>query len=904
MAGANPQRTGWYPLDIPLNLQVAWVKPVEPYIAQKTQIVAAENKLFVSTAKGLYAFNADTGQQLWVYPTSKPLGHSPTYFNGVIYAAGMDRQVHAVSATTGQPIWTFTAEGGFTTNPLVVNGSLYAGNRDGHMYALNLSNGSLKWKQNIGIQIQHSAAFANNKIYFGAMDAHAYALNADTGAIAWKSPKLPGMGFKSWWPVIYQDKVIFTKAPIETGLRDIENQWLFNDVSNNNTGQLPGTMLPQSQWFDGHPTVNITSNPNGKTIPNYFEQYPERRHLFVLSQQTGAEITFDLDQDGTPDGAPMMFSWTHAGSLYPPLVNPNNNQLYFRTTNHASGAIPGAMIVGWQYNTPNLSNPVSLMSGQSGDWPSDEPTGISGAGQKVYWNLCCDRFIGASDLAQPNTTFPANLFSGGTRQRRYLTSPGNPPATNLPSGYHLEAVKFYWDPPLYAVYWSHGDNPGPTLYNQKMYAIRSNAIVAYAATGSNTLLPKATNPVQIPAPTPNPPSSNLLQQRLINQVQKIIDTGTLKPGYGRSGLLNPWVAATLDEQLLHYWHNPADTHLTLLRALPYLPPNLQTQVKTYLTSFQNSFPLQNTAHAGWQSGTQRDPFFYPNYEFRTFEAHHGPLTSTNFPGWNLPPHNIYAIWKAAQAGIINPATAFDSIKTKLASTVNETQITGPQIRNAYLAGYKGYIELAKLAGRPASEYSAYQTTYSAQISKRIQEWANYPVQTTSNSSANKQAMAVVTMWNFLYLMPEVASDLLTADPSGKMVASVNLYQQIAPHWMIGQNEETQSENGIMPYQQTHSMFQALAKIQKAPYGELTSYLDDPVVPIGDLYYIDNLVAALESTSVPTVTQGPSPTTAPVKFGDLNTDGKIDYLDYQIIVAQFSQPYTLFQFNALVGNFGK
>jgi len=78
-AGANPQRTSWVP-DAALGaLKPMWVKPVEPYISQKVQIIAASGKLFVSTARGLYAFDAATGADLWVYPTELPLGHSPTY---------------------------------------------------------------------------------------------------------------------------------------------------------------------------------------------------------------------------------------------------------------------------------------------------------------------------------------------------------------------------------------------------------------------------------------------------------------------------------------------------------------------------------------------------------------------------------------------------------------------------------------------------------------------------------------------------------------------------------------------------------------------------------------------------------------------------------------------------------
>jgi hypothetical protein len=58
-AGANAQRTSWTPNEAPAALKALWVKRIVPYISQKVQPVGAENKIFVSTARGVYAFDAD-----------------------------------------------------------------------------------------------------------------------------------------------------------------------------------------------------------------------------------------------------------------------------------------------------------------------------------------------------------------------------------------------------------------------------------------------------------------------------------------------------------------------------------------------------------------------------------------------------------------------------------------------------------------------------------------------------------------------------------------------------------------------------------------------------------------------------------------------------------------------------
>jgi outer membrane protein assembly factor BamB len=190
-AGANPQRTSWVPDAAPGLLKPIWVKPVEAYISQKVQIVAASGKLFLSTARGLYAFDAATGKDLWAYPTELPLGHSPTYANGRLYVGGFDRKIHAIDADTGRGLWTYSAAGGFHTSPLVVGGFVYAGSRDGCMYAVDARTRALVWKHQTDSQILQSAAYKDGIVLFGSQDARAYALDARRGTQVWRSEKLP-----------------------------------------------------------------------------------------------------------------------------------------------------------------------------------------------------------------------------------------------------------------------------------------------------------------------------------------------------------------------------------------------------------------------------------------------------------------------------------------------------------------------------------------------------------------------------------------------------------------------------------------------------------------------------------------------------------------------------------------
>ena len=39
-------------------------------------------------------------------------------------------------------------------------------------------------------------------------------------------------------------------------------------------------------------------------------------------------------------------------------------------------------------------------------------------------------------------------------------------------------------------------------------------------------------------------------------------------------------------------------------------------------------------------------------------------------------------------------------------------------------------------------------------------------------------------------------------------------------------------------------------------------------------------------------------------GDLNSDGRVDIFDFNLLVSKFGNPYTVFDYNDLVANFGK
>jgi hypothetical protein len=190
-------------------------------------------------------------------------------------------------------------------------------------------------------------------------------------------------------------------------------------------------------------------------------------------------------------------------------------------------------------------------------------------------------------------------------------------------------------------------------------------------------------------------------------------------------------------------------------------------------------------------------------------------------------------------------------------------IDHPLVLNGYIAGYKGYVELAKLAGQPPSVYGPYESEYNRLLQFRVTHLTTFPNSENSAAASYRGYYpTLITYYNFAYLTPELADYLRTNarsnDPNRDILAILQKYQELAPYWMMVHNGETQGEMTIQPYHQEHSLFQALARVAHASQSELIKYLDTPIVPVGDLYYIDNLVATLEAGS-----QNPTPIFADV-----------------------------------------
>jgi hypothetical protein len=207
--------------------------------------------------------------------------------------------------------------------------------------------------------------------------------------LVWKSAKLPGAGFRSWWPVVYGNAVIFPGssnyrdnvrpgAPTLYNIDQLDREVVSNPPSAS-TSLRGRTLGPRGANGLINTSQSAAIGSGTSNISGYYEAKPWRRTYFVLNKNTGQEITFDFNGNGTPEYAPFLWLGTQSGNRYPPAVG-SDGLIYQATNIYYDSWINGGVIAGWQFGTPYLSTPTA-------SWHAiDEPTAYAIGGSIVYWN--------------------------------------------------------------------------------------------------------------------------------------------------------------------------------------------------------------------------------------------------------------------------------------------------------------------------------------------------------------------------------------------------------------------------------------------------------------------------------------------------------------------------------------
>lgn len=184
-----------------------WVYPrqgaLKPFIGG---LALGADKLYVGNTNGkLLALDLATGDYIWDFQTGDRIWATPAVDSDTVYIGSFDKKLYALDASTGAKRWEFLAEGAISATPLVVGDTVYVGSFDRYLYALNTADGSLKWKFMADNWFWATPLVYNGTLYAANLDGKVYILNASTGerqaVVALGSPI-------SSSPVIIGDKII------------------------------------------------------------------------------------------------------------------------------------------------------------------------------------------------------------------------------------------------------------------------------------------------------------------------------------------------------------------------------------------------------------------------------------------------------------------------------------------------------------------------------------------------------------------------------------------------------------------------------------------------------------------------------------------------------------------------
>lgn len=844
MVAGNPQRTSYLDEEVSgYDLDVEWYRPIEAYIPQNVQIIASNGLLYISTSDGLYALNAANGSVAWRFDTEMPLGHSPTVANNVVYVGGYDRKLHALDASSGTYLWSFDeALAGYDTNPLVVDGKVILGNQDGYMYAIGAHNtseaGQLIWKFKAGGPIRLSAAYNNGVVYFAANDNYGYALNVHTGQLIWKSSRLPGEQYQSYWPVIYQDKVIFSGTPgyrydLDPGTRSVlddngnfyaqsyymDRDAIFGDSSNGTT--LGSQVYANHSWAQNNSVIDVSE------ITEYFEEKPWRRVVAMLNQANGSEFTFDSDNDGRQEYFPVTMWGTQSGNRYPPIVGADNI-LYVHNIYQKNWIAQGQMM-GWNPDYPSLFSVIG------GGGAVDEPQATSMGGNLIYRNICCDRVGSYIDSSGGSTSSSLWTYSRPLSQ----LAPGYDSMwTVLPE---QERLRGWYGNSINGVYHNHGDQNPIIPHQERLYVHRSNAIIAYGSGNGPGKLPLLTK--ASPSMSGDSLTENELKALLEEEIQKMIDAGKLRPGYYNAGQFQRW-------ELADYFINPGDTLYTLTKAYPYLSPELQAEARPYLQMiFSSYFDSDMYGRIGWADGQPRESIDLPPEVESSLADYVDRRGAGNEWAWNYPQYNFYGMWKYAEIFPGEAVNVYNLAKSELEVPVTKDSSyfeQKPWHLNGYIAGYIGFLELQEVANKSSQDAqlrSTVQNELDRLLSMRVNSFSKDTPWQDSGAGFDSRPLNVSR--NFIMLVPELG-DYLNQNHLATIQDAVDEYEYVAPYWFASRFNASQTESAMAPLYDTNALFMAKAYILGESRSELSKYISSPGFMVGDLFYIQNVTAALEA----------------------------------------------------------
>jgi outer membrane protein assembly factor BamB len=202
--GSFHQNAGYAPCEAPDTNETAWVSD-DIGAEGSSSLIVAKGKIFVYCTgwEGMYsdytylvALDESTGEVLWgtkIAPREYGSWATPAYKDGSVYVSS-GKGIYRIDADTGDFIWEFrfpTGKGSVNGGPAVTSRAVYVGDWDGcHYYGIDKNNANEIWRFEVSGKAQSVPAVAYGNIYFGCYggrDNRAYGVDAWSGKKIWNT---------------------------------------------------------------------------------------------------------------------------------------------------------------------------------------------------------------------------------------------------------------------------------------------------------------------------------------------------------------------------------------------------------------------------------------------------------------------------------------------------------------------------------------------------------------------------------------------------------------------------------------------------------------------------------------------------------------------------------------------
>ena len=176
----------------PLPLSWRWF--AKTTFAPYAQPMLADGMVIVPVGRRVYALDAATGNQKWMFPAAEEAGGdfsvSTALVGDAVIAANSSGFVYAINKTTGATLWSFTMTGVSSRNVIAGTGTdknVYLFTSDDRIVALDTTNGSKAWTSDFQIEgnVVGEPIYADGNLIYFMSSGKLVALNVTTKKPSW-----------------------------------------------------------------------------------------------------------------------------------------------------------------------------------------------------------------------------------------------------------------------------------------------------------------------------------------------------------------------------------------------------------------------------------------------------------------------------------------------------------------------------------------------------------------------------------------------------------------------------------------------------------------------------------------------------------------------------------------------